>query len=278
MSNGVVDYLEGEKKTENLLLCWTVKMISRTTFIGYLDRIDYADSMSNEELWMLFRKILQHENQVEEIDLPLEFRFVRIKIQKKLDENTEKRKTKVEDVREKRSNAWKSHYWNQYTRQNDKRYSQKQAKKTSMEQMEQNGTNGTNGTISECIHNISSSSSKKEEKNIRKEEMLEAFRNDERLTPYMDEEYVCKWWDFKEWTKKPYKNIDSFITMLVKMKNKIKNYWGMPKSDRNRRNRFKFMVDTAIEKQREGLDWYDFMEPQYESSKDDLYPNPKQNE
>ena len=61
-----------------------------------------------------------------------------------------------------------------------------------MEAMEANGSMTDTHTI------LHSSSSKKEEKNIRKEEMLEAFRNDERLTPYMDEEYVCKWWDFKE--------------------------------------------------------------------------------
>ena len=139
MSNGVVDYLEGEKKTENLLLCWTVKMISRTTFIGYLDRIDYADSMSDQELGMLFRKILQHENQVEEIDLPLVFRFVWVKIQKKLDENKNKWNTKLDDIREKRSRAWQNHSWNQYTKRDAKR----KAQKNTVEQMEQNGTNGT---------------------------------------------------------------------------------------------------------------------------------------
>lgn len=96
-----------------------------------------------------------------------------------------------------------------------------------MEQMEQNGTNGTNGTC--LIHNIykSLSSSKKEEKNIRKEErekVLEAFRKDERLVRFMDEDDVLRWWDFKEGTKKPYKDFSSYITALVKFKNIIKDY------------------------------------------------------
>jgi hypothetical protein len=52
----------------------------------------------------------------------------------------------------------------------------------------------------------------------------------------------------------------------------------MPKADRNRRNRFNFAVNEAIEKGWEWLNWYDSMEQVYESSKNDLYPNPKQNE
>ena len=245
---------------------------SKKTFLCYKEWIDYVEDMTFEEAWMLFKRILQHENWKSENKLPLELVYVRKKIEKELDENTEKRTKTVNE----RSKAWQNHEWNQYSKLDKKRKPNSKVQKTPLEQMEQNGTNGTNGTDSNT--NTIYSSSKKEERNKKKEEMLERFRNDERLTPYMDEEYVCKRWDFKEWTKKPYKDVDSFITMLVKMKNKIKNYWGMPKSDRNRRNRFKFMVDTALEKQREWLDRYDNMEAQYENSKDDLYPNPKQNE
>ena len=258
-------------------------MITKTTFIANKDRIDYAEFMSDEELWMLFRKILQHENWLEEIDLPLEFKFAREKIRKVLDENTEKWINKVGSISEKRSKAWKRHKWNQYTK---------------MEQMEQNGTNGTNegvseiwtdkleqmeqnGTLSDNTNNISSfttTSSKKEEKNRRKEEMLEAFRKDERLTPYMNEEDVVRWWEYKEWRKEPYKDTDSFITALVRAKNNIAKYWGKPKSDRSRRNRFNYEVKRIIEGNWSWLKWYDSFEQDYLDSKDDLYPTPKQNE
>ena len=122
------------------------------------------------------------------------------------------------------------------------------------------------------------SSSKKEEKNRRKEEMLEAFRKDERLTPYMNEEDVVRWLEYKEWRKEPYKDAKSFIKTLIGVKNDIASYWGMPKSDRNRRNRFSYMVDRIIEGNWSWLERYDSFEQKYQNSKDDLYPNPKQNE
>ena len=142
------------------------------------------------------------------------------------------------------------------------------------------------------IYNIYSllniSSSKKEERNIKKEErnikkeemekMLEVFRKDERLVRFMEEADVIRWWEHKQASKKPYKDTDSFIKALVKIKNIIKDYWWMPKADRNRRNRFNFAVNEAIERWWEWLNWYDSMEQVYESSKNDLYPNPKQNE
>ena len=124
-------------------------------------------------------------------------------------------------------------------------------------------------------------SKKKEERNIKKEEMekmLEVFRKDERLVRFMEEADVIRWWEHKQASKKPYKDTDSFIKALVKIKNIIKDYWWMPKADRNRRNRFNFAVNEAIERWWEWLNWYDSMEQVYESSKNDLYPNPKQNE
>ena len=135
------------------------------------------------------------------------------------------------------------------------------------------------------IYNIYSiynkSSSKKEERNIKKEEMekmLEVFRKDERLVRFMNEEDVIRWWEHKQASKKPYKDINSFMRAIVKIKNIIKDYWWIPKSDRNRRNRFNYAVNEAIERGWEWLDWYDNMEQAYESSKNDLYPTPKQNE
>lgn len=175
------------------------------------------------------------------------------------------------NISEKRSEAWKNHSWNQYTKWDEKRNISDKAQKNEVEQMEQNGTNGTNQ------NSISiSTSSKKEEKKIRKEEMLEAFRNDSRLTPYMNEEDVDRWLDYKEKIKKPYQDTRSFITAMVKVKNNIASW--KPKSNTNRINRFSFLVDTAIWSRWEWLKWYDSMEQEYLDSKDDLYPNQKQNE
>ena len=128
---------------------------------------------------------------------------------------------------------------------------------------------------------IGNITSKKEERNIKDEErekMLEAFRNDDRLTRYENEDDVIRWWDHKQASKKPYKDVTSFMRAMVKIKNTIKYYWGTLKSDRDIRNRFNYAVNEAIEKGWEWLDWYDNMEQVYENSKDDLYPNPKQNE
>lgn len=253
------------------------KMANRTKFIGYLDWIDYAESMNDEELWKLFRKILQHENWVEEIELPLEFKFAWEKIKKSLDTNSDKREEKIEN-----SSKWgKNHEWNQYTKWDDKRNSNDKAQKNTVGVMGVNGSVGSEWNISDIKNNNTISSSKKEKENRKEKErneMLAVFRNDNRLIKFMEEEDVIRWWDFKQSSKKPYKNIKSFITALVKIKNKIAISNWRPKSDRNRRNRFNFTVNEAIDREREWLDRYDYMESSYESSKDDLYPNPKQNE
>ena len=249
-------------------------MATKKTFIWYLDWIDYATSMTNEELWLLFREILLHLNWEEEIELPPEFKFTWAKIKKNLDEDKEKRDNKIEERRKKRSEAWKKHTWNQYTKGDKKRNSKEKAQKMAVEQMEQMEQNGT---VSWYTYN-NIISSYKEEKNIRKEEMLEAFRNDNRLTRYENEEDVIRWWDHKQANKKPYKDVSSFMRAMVKIKNTIKYYWDTLKSDRDIKNRFNYAVTEAIEKGWEWLNWYDSMEQVYENSKDDLYPNPKQNE
>lgn len=91
-------------------------MASKTTFACCLDRIGYANWMTNEELGMLFRKILQHENKIDEIELSAEFRLVRSQIQSTLDENN----NKEEAGRKKMSEGWKNHSWNQYTKHTPK--------------------------------------------------------------------------------------------------------------------------------------------------------------
>ena len=254
-------------------------MINKTTFIADKDRIDYAEFMSNEELWMLFRKILQHENWLEEIDLPLEFKFTREKIRKVLDENTEKWINKVGSISEKRSEAWKKHKWNQYTK---------------MEQMEQNGTNGTNngvseiwtdkleqmeqnGTLSDNTNNISfldTTSSKKEERNKKKEEMILAVKNHPKLSNIIREEDLDMWLDYKIDKKQPYKNARSFCTYLVSTLKTV-SYWRV---QLDLSKRFSYAVDIAIAQWWDWIHWYDWMESDYQKSKKDLFPNPEEDE
>lgn len=80
-------------------------MVKKNTFLGYYDWINYANAMNDEQLGILFRKILQHVNQEDEDELPLELKIVRADIQTKLDVNAEKRNNKVEETRKKRSEA-----------------------------------------------------------------------------------------------------------------------------------------------------------------------------
>ena len=54
---------------------------------------------------MLFKKILQHVAEKEEIELPPEFKFARVKIKKRLDEDTKKWDDRLEEKRRKRSEA-----------------------------------------------------------------------------------------------------------------------------------------------------------------------------
>lgn len=59
---------------------------------------------------------------------------------------------KSKTLKQKRSDAWKSHTWNQYTKWDEKRKATQQAQKTSVEQMEQVGTNGTNKNKNKNIY------------------------------------------------------------------------------------------------------------------------------
>ena len=70
---------------------------------------------------------------------------------------------KSKSLKQKRSDAWKSHTWNQYTKWDSKRKATQQAQKTSVEQMEQVGTNGTNKNKNKNI-NIKEENIKEEKK------------------------------------------------------------------------------------------------------------------
>ena len=183
-----------------------------------------------------------------------------------IDKTDEKRKQKSEYMK-----------WNQNAVKNFENISKQRKTENNRDEQKQTDKNIWKSYFNNTI--ISSSSKEKENrKEKERNEMLDVFRKDDRLIRFMEEEDVIRWRDFKQSSKKPYKDIKSFITALVKIKNDIAKYNWRPKSDRNRRNRFNFVVGEAIEHEREWLRWYDSLESVYESSKDDLYPNPKQNE
>lgn len=68
---------------------------------------------------------------------------------------------KSKSLKQKRSDAWKSHTWNQYTKWDEKRKSNQQAQKTSVEQMEQTEQVGTNGTNKNKNKNIKENNKRK---------------------------------------------------------------------------------------------------------------------
>lgn len=75
----------------------------KKTFIFYTDWIDYTDSMTLEEKWLLFQIILDYQNWKEVTSDNSVIRVLRPRIKKQLDENNEK----WEEERKKRSKAGK---------------------------------------------------------------------------------------------------------------------------------------------------------------------------
>lgn len=254
-----------------------IEMAIKTTFIWYYDWIDYANVMTDAELWMLFRKILQHLNEEEEITLPPEFKFTREKIKVKLDEHKEKWDEKVKRISQQNSEKWKKHRWNQYTEWDKKRNGSDKAQKNAVEQMEQNGTNGTNGTMSDTHTSnnfLNTTRNGGDEKMKIKEEMMNAIRGHPKLWHIIRGEDLEMWLDYKIDKKQPYKNARSLGTYLVSMI-KVISFWQV-RLDLSKR--FSYAVDIAIAQGRDGLHWYDWMEEGYKKSKKDLFPNPEEDE
>jgi len=73
---------------------------------------------------------------------------------------------KSKTLKQKRSDAWKSHTWNQYTKWDEKRKTTQQAQKTSVEQMEQTEQVGTNGTNKNKNKNIKENIKRKYLENV----------------------------------------------------------------------------------------------------------------
>lgn len=106
------------------------------------------------------------------------------------------------------------------------------------------------------------------------DELVEAYRNDERINQSLLEEDIVEWLKFKRWRKEYYATVKSFLTQMVVIKKMITNW--KPQLDIPKR--FSFAVNNAI--------WYgwkwihrdDNTEKQYLASKKDLFKTPNQDE
>lgn len=117
--------------------------------------------------------------------------------------------------------------------------------------------------------------SKKKEKNQTSVcELVEAYRNDERVNQAFLEEDVIEWLEYKESRKELYKKPKWFIQQLVVAKRTITQ--GQQKLDIQKR--FSFAVNEAISEWRKWIHWYDDTEKEYLATKKDLFPNPNLNE
>ena len=126
-------------------------------------------------------------------------------------------------------------------------------------------------------HNIiqEEKKSKKEKADIHSiDELVEAYREDERINEAFLEEDIIEWLKFKRWRKEYYATTKSFLQQMIVIKRMITN--GKPQLDIPKR--FNFAVNNAI-----GYGWKwihrdDNTERQYLASKKDLFKTPNQDE
>ena len=106
------------------------------------------------------------------------------------------------------------------------------------------------------------------------DELVEAYREDERINEAFLEEDIIEWLKFKRWRKEYYATTKSFLQQMIVIKRMITN--GKPQLDIPKR--FYFAVNNAI-----GYGWKwihrdDNTERQYLASKKDLFKTPNQDE
>jgi len=126
-------------------------------------------------------------------------------------------------------------------------------------------------------HNIiqEEKKSKKEKADVHGiDELVEAYREDERINEAFLEEDIIEWLKFKRWRKEYYATTKSFLQQMIVIKRMITN--GKPQLDIPKR--FNFAVNNAI-----GYGWKwihrdDNTERQYLASKKDLFKIPNQDE
>lgn len=128
-----------------------------------------------------------------------------------------------------------------------------------------------------AFHNINQEKkkSKKEKEDVPSiDELVEAYRNDERINEAFLEEDIIEWLKFKRWRKEYYATTKSFLQQMIVIKKMITNW--KPQLDIPKR--FNFAVNNAI-----GYGWKwihrdDNTERQYLASKKDLFKTPNQDE
>lgn len=106
------------------------------------------------------------------------------------------------------------------------------------------------------------------------DELVEAYREDERINEAFLEEDIIEWLKFKRWRKEYYATTKSFLQQMIVIKRMITN--GKPQLDIPKR--FNFAVNNAI-----GYGWKwihrdDNTERQYLASKKDLFKTTNQDE
>lgn len=125
---------------------------------------------------------------------------------------------KNKSIKQKRSEAWKLHTWNQYTKWDEKRKDNSKAQTNTVEQMEQPGTNGTN-------------KNKKENKNIKeniKEKKLfleNVYMTEEQYNKIVEEywralteDYINRLNNYIGQNKKWAKYTNHYLTILTWMR------------------------------------------------------------
>lgn len=106
------------------------------------------------------------------------------------------------------------------------------------------------------------------------DELVNAYRNDDRINKTFDEWDIITWIQFKLDKKQPYKTPKSFITYLITVKREIA-HWQV-RLDLNKR--FSYAVDIAIAHWRDWIHRYDDTERWYLATKKDLFPTPNLDE
>ena len=231
--------------------------------------------MSNEDLGILFRKILQHENRIEEIEATPELKYVWLKIQKELDENYEKYERICEQNRNKRK--WSK--WNQYTTWDNKRNNNSELNKTRLEQQLSTDNNSQQQSL-----DYDSSSKEEERKNIKKEreeklsptQLVKAYESNELLVKMIwDSDTVKLRAEYKQRKKnRAYKTIKWFIQWLLECVNTVR-FWE-PRWDTAKR--FEYAINQAEEHERKSLVWNEITENKYQNYKKTLALTQRQNE
>ena len=136
------------------------------------------------------------------------------------------------------------------------------------------GHSDTNALSTKIVNAWNTKPKKKNAEIPNIDELVEAYRNDERINEAFLEEDIIEWLKFKRWRKEYYATTKSFLQQMIVIKKMITN--GKPQLDIPKR--FNFAVNNAI-----GYGWKwihrdDNTERQYLASKKDLFKTTNQDE